>query len=64
MLAEQLGQVAHAYVHGGRHAEGIEVDIADIMVVCLAYLNWLGVDASQAFEAALIRHREAIESLQ
>lgn len=64
LLVEQLGQVAHAYVHGGRHAEGIEVDIADIVVVCLAYLNWLGVDASQAFEAALARHREAIESLQ
>jgi len=60
LIVEQLGQVAHAYVHGGRRAQGIEVDIADVIVCCLAYLNWLGVDASEAFQRALARHERAV----
>ena len=61
LLAEQFGQAAHAYVHWGRRAFGVEVDIADIIVCCLAYLNWTGMDASEAFEKALAKHMEAIE---
>jgi len=61
LLAEQLGQVAHAYVHGGRHASGIEADVADVIVCCLAYLNWLRGDASQAFEGALAKQAEAVQ---
>jgi len=57
LLVEQLGQVAHAYVHGGRHAEGIEEDIADVIVCCLAYLNWLRRDGSAPFQRALEKHK-------
>ncbi len=61
LVAEQLGQAAHAYLHWGRRAPGIDVDIADIIVCCLAYLNWVGVDASEAFEKALAKHEGAIK---
>jgi len=64
LLLEQIGQVAHAYVHHGRHAPRIAEHIGDILVVCLAYLNWLGIDASDAFEAALGKHQQAIDKLK
>ena len=61
LLSEQLGQVAKRYIYGGRKAEKIEVDIADLIVTSLAYLNWLGKDASSAFEKALDKHEKAME---
>ena len=64
LVAEQLGQVARIYVHQGHLAEDIEVDIADIIVCCLAYLNWLSRDGSEAFEKALVKHRQAIKGLR
>jgi len=64
LLAEQLGQAAHSYMHGGRHAHNIEVDIADVIVCCLAYLTWLGEDASEAFARALAKHENAIAALK
>jgi len=64
LLAEQFGQVAHSYFHGGREAKDIGVDIADVVLVCLAYLNWLGKDASAAFERSLEKHKRVVESLK
>lgn len=64
VILEQLGQVAHSYMHGGRHAEGIEEDIADVILCCIAYLNWLDKDASAAFKKSLEKHRRIIEGLR
>ena len=64
MISEQLGQVAHSYMHGGRYAKDIEVDIADVILCCLAYLNWLDKDASTAFEKSLQKHRRVVEGLK
>jgi len=63
LLAEQVGQVAEKYVTEGRLAKDIEVDIADIIVVSLAYLNWLEKDASEAFRKSLEKHENAIARL-
>ena len=63
LLAEQLGQVAEKYVHTGREAPGIEVDVADIIVCCLAFLNWLDKDASPSFDKALKKHRARLKAL-
>ena len=60
LLAEQVGQVAEKYIGEGRLGRDIEVDIADIIVVSLAYLNWLEKDASEAFRESLEKHAEAI----
>ena len=64
LTAEQLGQVAHAYMHGGRYAKDIDVDIADAILCCLAYLNWLDKDASAAFEKSLRKHKRIVEGLK
>jgi len=64
LMAEQLGQVAHKYIHEGRHAKDIEVDIADVVLACLAYLNWLEKDASEAFQKSLEKHQKAIETMK
>jgi len=64
LIEEQLGQVAEKYLHQGREAPDIEVDIADIIVCSLAYLNWLGKDASAAFMKALEKHRARLKALQ
>jgi len=64
LIEEQLGQVAEKYLHKGRGARGIEVDIADVIVCSLAYLNWLKKDASAAFMKALAKHKARIEALQ
>jgi len=64
MIAEQFGQVAHSYMHGGRHAKDIDVDIADVILCCLAYLNWLDKDASAAFEKTLQKHKRIVEELK
>jgi len=61
LIAEQLGQVAHAYMHEGRMAKSIEVDIVDVILCSLAYLNWLDKDASAALEKSLEKHKRAIE---
>ena len=61
LLAEQVGQIAEKYLHEGRSGEDIEGDITDVILVCLAYLNWLGKDASTSFEKSLEKHRRAIE---
>ncbi len=61
LLAEQIGQVAEKYLEEGRRGEDIEVDITDVILVCLAYLNWLGKDASSGFERSLEKHKKAIE---
>ena len=63
LLAEQVGQVAEKYMDGGRHAKDIEVDIADVIVVSLAYLNWIEKDATEAFKKALEKHERAIRKL-
>jgi len=60
LLAEQVGQVAEKYVGEGRLGRDIEVDIADVIVVSLAYLNWLERDASEAFGKSLEKHERAI----
>lgn len=60
LLAEQVGQVAEKYMKEGRLGKDIEVDIADIVVVSLAYLNWLEKDASEAFRKSLEKHAKAI----
>jgi len=61
LMAEQVGQVAEKYLNQGRHAKGIEVDIADVVLVSLAYLNWLEKDATEAFKKSLEKHKKAIE---
>lgn len=64
LIVEQLGQVAHSYMHDGRYAKGIEEDIADVILCCLAYLNWLDRDASAAFKKSLGKHKRVIEGLK
>jgi NTP pyrophosphatase (non-canonical NTP hydrolase) len=64
LIAEQLGQVAQSYIRGGRYAEYIDVDITDVILCCLAYLNWLDKDASAAFKKSLEKHRRVIEKLK
>jgi NTP pyrophosphatase (non-canonical NTP hydrolase) len=64
LIVEQLGQVAHSYMHNGRYAKGIEEDITDVILCCLAYLNWLDRDASQAFKKSLDKHKRVIEGLK
>jgi NTP pyrophosphatase (non-canonical NTP hydrolase) len=61
LLAEQVGQVAEKYVAEGRFGKDIEVDIADVIVVSLAYLNWLEKDATEAFRKSLEKHEKAIK---
>lgn len=61
LLTEQVGQVAEKYIAEGRMGKDIEVDIADVIVVSLAYLNWLEKDGSEAFKKALEKHERAIE---
>lgn len=60
LMTEQAGQVAEKYLTGGRNAKDIEVDIADVILVSLAYLNWLGKDATEAFKKSLKKHEKAI----
>ncbi|KPV62255.1 MAG: hypothetical protein AOA65_1952 [Candidatus Bathyarchaeota archaeon BA1] len=57
----RAGQVAEKYVHEGRDAKDIEVDIADVVLVGLAYLNWLEKDATEAFKKLLAKHKKAID---
>ena len=64
LMAEQLGQIAHKYIHEGRHAKDIEVDITDLILAGLSYLNWLEKDATEAFQKSLEKHKKAIESMQ
>lgn len=61
LLAEQVGQVAEKYIEEGRLGKDVEMDIADIIVVSLAYLNWLEKDASEAFRKSLEKHEKAIK---
>jgi len=63
LLNGQLGSVATAYLDKGRRAEGIEIDVADILVCSLAYLNWLGKDASEAFLKSLEKHKARLAEL-
>lgn len=64
LMTEQLGQVAHKYIHEGRHAKDIDVDITDIVLACLSYLNWLEKDATEAFKKSLEKHKKAIETIR
>jgi len=64
LMAEQVGQVAHKYIHEGRHAKEIEVDIADVILAGLTYLNWLEKDATEAFKKSLEKHQKAIETMK
>jgi len=61
LLAEQVGQVAEKYIAEGRLGKEIEVDIADVIVVSLAYLNWLEKNGSEAFKKSLEKHERAIK---
>jgi len=63
LLTEQVGQVAEKYMEEGRLGKDIEVDIADTIVVSLAYLSWLEKDASEAFKKSLEKHERAIARL-
>ena len=45
----------------GRYGQDIEVDITDVIIVCLAYLNWLEKDASSGFKRSLEKHRRTIK---
>lgn len=63
LLAEQMGQVAEKYMEEGRFGKEIEADIADVIVVSLAYLNWLEKDASEAFRKSLEKHERAIRRI-
>jgi len=60
LLAEQVGQVAEKYIKEGRLGKDIEVDITDVIVVSLAYLNWLEKDSPEAFRKSLEKHEKAI----
>ena len=64
LMAEQLGQVAHKYIHEGRHAKDIEEDITDVILAGLTYLNWLEKDATEAFKKSLEKHKKAIETMK
>ena len=64
LLTEQVGQIAEKYLDQGRHGRDIEADITDVILVCLAYLNWLEKDASSNFEKSLEKHRRAIEAFR
>lgn len=64
LLTEQVGQVAEKYLEQGRHGKEIEVDIADVILVSLAYLNWLDKDATEAFQKSLAKHRDAIQKFK
>lgn len=64
LMAEQVGQVAHKYIHEGRHAKEIEVDIADVILAGLSYLNWLEKDASKAFKKSLEKHQKAVDTMK
>jgi hypothetical protein len=35
-----------------------------VIVCCLAFMNWLGKDASTSFEKALRKHKARLASLQ
>lgn len=61
LLTEQVGQVAEKYIDEGRCGKNIEVDIADVIVVSLAYLNWLEKDTTEAFKKSLEKHEKAIK---
>ena len=61
LITEQVGQVAEKYLDQGRHAKDIDVDITDVILVCLAYLNWLETDATKAFNKSLAKHQKAID---
>lgn len=61
LLTEQVGQVAQKYMDEGRYGQDIEVDITDVIIVCLAYLNWLEKDASSGFKRSLEKHRRTIK---
>ena len=63
LLMEQIGQCARKYIHEGREAKSLSEDVADIMVGCFCYLNWLDKDANKAFENALKKHENNIELL-
>jgi hypothetical protein len=60
-LAEQIGQVAEKYIEEGRFGKDTEVDIADMIVIGLAYLNWLEKDATEAFKKSLEKHERAVK---
>ncbi len=60
-LASEVGQVAEKYLKEGRMAEDIDVDITDIILACLAYLNWLEQDATKAFGKSLDKYKRAME---
>ncbi len=64
LVTEQMGQVALSYMLRGRYAKDIEVDIADVILACLAYLNWLDKDASAAFKKSLEKHRRVLKKLK
>jgi NTP pyrophosphatase (non-canonical NTP hydrolase) len=64
LLSEELGQVSQKYMHEGRNAHNLEIDICDIIVVSIAALNWLGKDISQAMLNAIEKHRATIEKLK
>jgi len=63
LLMEQVGQCAINYMHKGRAATRMDEDVADIVIACLCYLNWLDEDADRAFRKALKKHRRNIELL-
>lgn len=63
LISEQMGQVAHSYMHSGRYADRIETDIADVILCCIAYLNWLDKDATVAFKKSLEKHKRVVAAI-
>lgn len=60
-LLFEAGQVTERYLSEGRMAKDIDVDITDVLLVCLAYLNWLEQDATEAFAKSLDKYKIAID---
>jgi hypothetical protein len=52
--------VTERYLSEGRMAKDIDVDITDVLLVCLAYLNWLEQDATEAFAKSLDKYKIAM----
>jgi NTP pyrophosphatase (non-canonical NTP hydrolase) len=63
LLMEQIGQCARKFMHQGKETEDIAEDIADIVIACLCYLNWVGVDADKAWQRSFAKHRRNIQIL-
>jgi NTP pyrophosphatase (non-canonical NTP hydrolase) len=63
LLMEQIGQCARKFMHQAEETEDIAEDVTDIIIACLCYLNWLGEDASKAWQRSFEKHKRNIQIL-